>query len=54
MKAGVRTLSVRLGTKKVFWMCIAFLEVAYLGAIITGLMSHVSLPLVGSFKALSK
>ncbi len=42
MKAGVRTLSVRLGTKKVFWMCITFLEVAYFGAIVTGLMSNVS------------
>jgi homogentisate phytyltransferase / homogentisate geranylgeranyltransferase len=31
-KAGVRTLSVRLGQERVFWLCIALLEVAYIGA----------------------
>jgi len=34
VKADVRTLSVRFGVKKIFWTCIALLEVAYLGAIV--------------------
>lgn len=33
-QADVRTLSVRFGVKKIFWTCIALLEVAYLGAIV--------------------
>ena len=28
---------MRLGTRRVFWACIAILEVAYLGAIVVGL-----------------
>lgn len=32
-KAGLQTLSVQLGTKQVFWICIMLLEAAYLGAI---------------------
>lgn len=39
-KAGVRTLSVRLGPKRVFWACIAILEAAYAGAILVGLQSE--------------
>lgn len=31
LQAGVRTLSVRLGPKRVFWACIAILEAAYAG-----------------------
>ncbi|KAI7843132.1 hypothetical protein COHA_003303 [Chlorella ohadii] len=38
-KAGVRTLSVRLGPPRVFWACIAILEAAYVGAILVGLQS---------------
>jgi homogentisate phytyltransferase/homogentisate geranylgeranyltransferase len=30
----VRTLSVTFGVDKIFWTCIALLEVAYLGAIV--------------------
>lgn len=45
LKAGVKTLSVRMGTKRVFWTCVCFLEVAYLGAMVTGLLSNVRLPL---------
>lgn len=33
MQGGVRTLSVRLGVDRVFWLCIALLEVAYAGAV---------------------
>lgn len=33
----MRTLSVRLGTRRVYWACIALLEAAYLGAILVGL-----------------
>ncbi|KAK9830076.1 hypothetical protein WJX72_009619 [[Myrmecia] bisecta] len=40
-QAGVRTLSVRVGVKPVFWTCIALLELAYAGAIGVGLTSHV-------------
>lgn len=42
VQAGVRTLSVRYGTKQVFWLCISLLQMAYLGAIATGLLSKVS------------
>jgi homogentisate phytyltransferase/homogentisate geranylgeranyltransferase len=35
--AGVRTLTVRLGARRVFWACIALLEVAYLGAVAVSL-----------------
>ena len=38
---GVRTFSVRMGVKNVFWTCIALVEVAYAGAIGVGLMSEV-------------
>ena len=31
--AGLRTLSVRLGQQRVFWVCIGLLEAAYAGAI---------------------
>ena len=41
---GVRTFSVRIGVKKVFWTCIALVEAAYVGAIAVGLMSEVLLP----------
>eukprot|EP00887_Chlorella_sp_A99_P008147 scaffold12.g8147.t1 len=36
-RAGVRTLSVRLGPRRVFWVCIALLELAYALAIGAGL-----------------
>lgn len=39
-KAGVNTLSVRLGPKRVFWTCILLLEVAYIGAVTVGLGSE--------------
>ncbi|PSC70256.1 putative homogentisate phytyltransferase chloroplastic [Micractinium conductrix] len=39
-QAGVRTLSVRMGPKRVFWICIALLEAAYAGAILVGLQSE--------------
>ncbi len=39
-KAGVRTLSVRLGQERVFWLCIALLEVAYIGAAGVSLFSE--------------
>ena len=38
-QAGVQTLSVRLGPRRVYWACIALLEVAYAGAIAVGLCS---------------
>ena len=41
---GVRTFSVRMGVKNVFWTCIALVEVAYAGAIGVGLMSEVCRP----------
>ncbi|EFN55723.1 hypothetical protein CHLNCDRAFT_52381 [Chlorella variabilis] len=41
-QAGVRTLSVRLGPKRVFWACIAILEAAYAGAIAVGLQSELA------------
>lgn len=37
----MRTLSVRVGVKTVFWTCIVLLEVAYAGAIGVGTMSQV-------------
>jgi len=43
-QAGVKTLSVRLGTSRIFWTCIFLLEVAYAGAIATGLLSTVRQP----------
>ena len=39
-KAGVRTLSVRLGQERVFWLCIGLLEVAYIGAAGVSLFSE--------------
>lgn len=36
LQAGLQTLSVQLGTKQVFWICIMLLEAAYLGAIGVG------------------
>lgn len=39
-KAGVRTLSVRLGQERVFWLCIALLEVVYIGAAGVSLFSE--------------
>ena len=36
LQAGLQTLSVRLGTSKVYWTCIALLEAAYLGAMLVG------------------
>lgn len=42
LQAGVKTLSVRLGPKRVFWVCVALLEVAYAGAIGLGALSQVS------------
>jgi len=41
-RAGVRTLSVRVGQQRVFWACIALLEVAYMGAIGVSLCSQVA------------
>ena len=41
MQEGVRTLSVRVGVKTVFWTCIVLMEVAYAGAIGVGMMSQV-------------
>ena len=43
LQAGVKTLSVRLGPKRVFWVCVALLEVAYAGAICLGALSQVNL-----------
>jgi len=40
--AGVRTLSVRLGQKHVFWICIGLLELAYGVAVIVSLCSPVA------------
>ena len=39
-QAGVRTLSVRLGQARVFWLCIGLLEVAYVGAVGVALSSQ--------------
>ena len=39
-QAGVQTLSVRQGSSRVFWTCIALLETAYLGAMAFGLSSQ--------------
>jgi homogentisate phytyltransferase/homogentisate geranylgeranyltransferase len=39
-KAGVQTLSVRLGQERVFWLCIALLEVAYISAAGVSLFSE--------------
>uniref|UniRef100_A0A061R0W1 Homogenitisate phytyltransferase n=1 Tax=Tetraselmis sp. GSL018 TaxID=582737 RepID=A0A061R0W1_9CHLO len=36
VQADVRTLSVRLGVRRVFWICIGLLELAYLGAALYG------------------
>lgn len=41
MQANVKTLSVRLGVKTVFWACIVLLELAYAGAIGLGVLSQV-------------
>lgn len=41
-QAGVRTLSVRFGQRRVFWTCIALLELAYIGAIFVSLGSEVA------------
>ncbi|KAL3150572.1 hypothetical protein ABBQ32_000382 [Trebouxia sp. C0010 RCD-2024] len=40
-QANVKTLSVRLGVKRVFWACIILLELAYAGAIGLGALSQV-------------
>lgn len=40
VQEGVRTLSVRVGVRRVFWACIGMLEAAYLGAICMGLASQ--------------
>ena len=42
MQEGVRTFSVRVGVRNVFWTCIALLEIAYAGAICVGFASQVS------------
>lgn len=36
-RAGVRTLTVRLGVDRVFWACIWILTLAYAGAVIYSL-----------------
>lgn len=41
-QAGVRTLSVRLGKKRVFWLCIGLLELAYGGAVAALLLGSLS------------
>ena len=41
MQANVKTLSVRLGPKRVFWACVTLLELAYAGAIGIGALSQV-------------
>ena len=38
---GVRTLSVRMGVPRIFWTCIALLELAYAGALCVGFASQV-------------
>lgn len=42
MQADVKTLSVRLGPKRVFWACIVLLQIAYAGAIGLGALSQVT------------
>lgn len=34
---GIRSFSVRLGQKRVFWMCVSLLQTAYIAAMVTGL-----------------
>ena len=46
LQADVKTLSVRLGVKKVFWACIVLLQIAYAGAIGLGALSQVSMQCV--------
>ena len=41
VQEGVRTFSVRVGVKNVFWTCIMLLEIAYAGALGVGLASQV-------------
>ena len=41
LQANVKTLSVRLGVKRVFWACIILLELAYAGAVGIGALSQV-------------
>jgi homogentisate phytyltransferase / homogentisate geranylgeranyltransferase len=41
--AGVRTLSVRLGQRHVFWLCIGVLEAAYLGGVVVALSGNAAL-----------
>ena len=41
IQANVKTLSVRLGPKRVFWACVTLLELAYAGAIGIGALSQV-------------
>uniref|UniRef100_A0A7I4EEB3 Homogentisate phytyltransferase n=1 Tax=Physcomitrium patens TaxID=3218 RepID=A0A7I4EEB3_PHYPA len=38
---GIRTFSVRMGKKKVFWMCVGLLQAAYASAFIVGVTSTV-------------
>ena len=45
VQEGVRTFSVRVGVKNVFWTCIMLLEIAYAGAIGVGLVSQVIPPI---------
>ena len=44
LQEGVRTFSVRVGVKNVFWTCILLLEIAYAGALGVGLASQVRHP----------
>lgn len=41
-QAGLQTLSVRLGQKRVFWLCIGLLEMAYAGAVSMFLITDLS------------
>ena len=62
-RAGVHTLSVRLGPRRVFWTCIALLELGYIGAVVAavgsshflsqvaGVVAHATLALVLLWRA---
>ncbi|MED6146504.1 hypoxanthine-guanine phosphoribosyltransferase [Stylosanthes scabra] len=39
--AGIKTLAVRLGSKKVFWFCVSLLQIAYGAAILIGASSPI-------------
>ena len=45
-QAGIRTFTVRLGQRTVFWFCIWLLTVMYASAIAIGLSSPVTAPML--------